>query len=551
MIPAKKNIIFRSLAVFGLLLLAWILGNLYDGRLYSVRKILGPLQTVCYILVIGIWANTIRWRIIQPYIRICLHTICLVMILWLSLRSIKFFYAVNEDFVRYLWYSYYIGILLIPMFAFLAAVSIGKSDDFKLTKGYYVMIGFTLLLVVMALTNDLHQFVFSFPEDAPVWNDSVHSYNWGYWIIAGWCSACLVSSLVLMLGKSRRQNKAIFRWMPFFPLLLLSIYLVAYGVYNVRFLFDLTVMFCLFYIMEFEFCIQCGLIRSNTGYTVLFENGSYGAQIVDRDCNILQSSDTAYELTIDRRKAALSEIIWPEENIRIRSHPIKNGYVLWKEDVTELNTLLEQLRDNNESIEASVAIEQESYETRRKISSLQEKNRLYDLLQSQTAGQIDKMDSLLAEYEETEELSKKQAILAKLTVIGSYIKRRGNLLFISEKSRTIDSGELALCLEESFAGLRLCGVECGLDMERGHLLEADRVFEIYDRFEEIVERTMDECGSFWIKAMFTDNPRISLWVECDRDLSCDFGWGEAVKEDGLWHFSLPFEMAEEKGGGTV
>lgn len=79
-----------------------------------------------------------------------------VMVLWLSLRSYKFFFAKGDDLVRFLWYSYYIGILFIPMLAFLASVFIGKSDDFKLKKRYWGMLGFTAILVVMALTNDLH-----------------------------------------------------------------------------------------------------------------------------------------------------------------------------------------------------------------------------------------------------------------------------------------------------------------------------------------------------------------------------------------------------------
>lgn len=550
MIFGKKYKIINCICVCGLLLLAWILGYLYDGSLYSVRKILGPMQTMVYGLLIGLWAYSVHWRIIQPYIRKCLQVICLVMVLWLGLRSYKFYFAQDPNLVRFLWYSYYIGILFIPMLVLFTSISIGKSDDYKFPKKYWVMLGVTVALVGMALTNDLHQFVFAFPKEEVVWNDLNYTYNWGYGLIVGWCTLCILGALALMFRKSRRQNRLFFRWLPFLPLALLVGYLIAYSLYDVRFLFDLTIMYNLTYLLEFECCIQCGLIRSNTGYIFLFENGSYGAQIVDLDGNILQSSRNAYNLSLQQRKQALVQTVWPEEHVRIRCNSIKNGYVLWKEDVTELNSLLERLKDNNESIEASVAIQQEAYETQRKISSLQEKNRLYDLLQTQTAGQIDLMDRLLEEYGEATTEEKRQELLAKLTVVGTYIKRRGNLLFIAENGKVIDSGELALCLEESFVSLRLCQVDCGLDMEKGHMLTAECAFRVYDLFEEVVEQTLDDCQSIYMKARFSNQAVLSLWVESGKDISALADrWHYMENEDGMQHLTFWLDRAGDGKGG--
>lgn len=551
MISGKKYRIINCICVCGFLLLAWILGYLYDGPLLSLRKLLGPLQTFVYAAVIGIWAYSVHWRIIQPYIRKCLLRICLVMALWLGLRSVKFFFAQDPDLVRFLWYSYYIGILFIPLLAFFASLSIGKSDDFIFPKGFGVMTGVTAALVGMALTNDLHQFVFVFPSNEAVWSDLDYSYNWGYALIVGWCALCIVGALILMLKKSRRQNRLFYRWLPFLPLVFLVVYLTAYSLYNVRIPFDLTIMYNLTYLLVFECCIQCGLVHSNTGYDFLFENGSNGAQIVDSDGNVLQSSRSAYELLPEQRKQALSQILRPEEHVRIRCNPIRNGYVLWKEDVSELDTLLERLQDNNESIEASVAIQQEAYETQRKISSLQEKNRLYDLLQTQTAGQIDLMDQLLEAYEGTTTGEKRQELLARLTVVGTYIKRRGNLLFIAEKGNAIDSGELSLCLEESFVSLRLCGVDCGLDMEKGHMLTAECAFRVYDLFEEVVEYTFDDCQSIYMKARFSNQPVLALWVESGRDLyALSDRWHSMETEDGMQHLTFWLDRAEAGKGGT-
>lgn len=140
------------------------------------------------------------------------------------------------------------------------------------------------------------------------------------------------------------------------------------------------------------------------------------------------------------------------------------GHVLWLEDVSDIAALLKELEENKETIAESNNLEQENYRTKLKINTLQEKNRLYDLLHTQTAHQIDLLDSLLAQYSRESDFEKRRSLLGKISVIGAYIKRRGNLMFIGEKSDTTDTAELSLCLEESFANLELMGVECSVDI---------------------------------------------------------------------------------------
>ena len=91
---------------------------------------------------------------------------------------------------------------------------------------------------------------------------------------------------------------------------------------------------------------------------------------------------------------------------------------------------------------------------------LREKNRLYDKLQTQTAGQIGLLNELLSRYEVEKIWIKSRRLLAKISVIGTYIKRYGNLIFIGERAEISDVVELGACLEESFSSLKLMGIEC-------------------------------------------------------------------------------------------
>lgn len=88
-------------------------------------------------------------------------------------------------------------------------------------------------------------------------------------------------------------------------------------------------------------------------------------------------------------------------------------------------------------------------------------------MQKETARQIRLLNDLFSRYNEEEHPKERRRLLAKITVIGAYIKRKGNLIFIREKTETTDTTELALCIEESFANLKLTGAECEGDIPGG------------------------------------------------------------------------------------
>ena len=92
------------------------------------------------------------------------------------------------------------------MLALLIAMSLGKPDEYKFPNGMSILwiISGTLLLLV--LTNDLHQFVFTFPKDAAVWTDKNNGYSIGYFIIVGWQVLCAFAALVIMFFKCRVQK---------------------------------------------------------------------------------------------------------------------------------------------------------------------------------------------------------------------------------------------------------------------------------------------------------------------------------------------------------
>lgn len=169
------------------------------------------------------------------------------------------------------------------------------------------------------------------------------------------------------------------------------------------------------------------------------------------------------------------------------------------------------------------------------------------MLQQQTTQQIELIHELIAQYDAEPDEEKRRSLLAKITVIGAYIKRRGNLMFIGEKSETMDILELSRCLDESFANLELMGVECSVDCPKEGLIFVQDAVRVYDFFETITEETIEDLHSVWLKVRcLADSFNFYLEVVCEKPLSdfakladhCDF-------EDGVWCFTLRIGKAGE------
>ena len=132
-------------------------------------------------------------------------------------------------------------------------------------------------------------------------------------------------------------------------------------------------------------------------------------------------------------------------------------------------------------------------------------------------------------------------------MIGAYIKRRGNLIFIEEKAEVTDTAELSACLEESFAGLKFMNVECALNIPEGLRIPVTGAARIYDLFEAAMEAALEDLRSVWLKGRALESAvAFYLEVESKTDLSRLAGRADSCGcEDGVWRFTLRVGKAGE------
>ncbi len=542
-IKRNKN---NAIIVVLLIVCAVIFRILGNNGIYPIT--LGLLRTFIYIGLYIWWGISVSKRIVQAQVRRNLVAVALLNVFWLVIRSMKYYFVSDPVLSRQLWYWYYFPMLFIPLFSVFVSMSLGKPENYRLPKWTSLLYIPTVLCLILVVTNDFHQLVFAFPA-GEVWSDKNNDYVFGYFLIIVWEIICALTSFTIMIIKCRLSQRK--KYLPLILLCICIVYALIYasGAEWMQIIGgDITAVQCLMFTSIFESCIQCGLIQTNTGYEALFEAGTFRAQITDTDYHTKYDSANSPKLSENVMRSAENGAFSLDKNTVLKSNPIEGGRVLWLEDISDIVALLKELEENKETIAESNLLEQENYRTKLKINTLQEKNRLYDLLQDQTAHQIDLLDSLFAQYNTETNYEKRRSLLAKIAVIGAYIKRRGNLMFIGEKSATTDTAELSLCLEESFANLELMGVECAIDIPSNKKIDTTDAIRVYDFFESVTEAAIDDMRSVWLKARsLKDSVIFHLEVECESLLDDFFELAESsCFDDGVWRFTLRAKKAGEQ-----
>ena len=181
------------------------------------------LRAFIYIGLFAAWGISVRNRIIQPQVRRYLTAVSVLMVLWITVRTIRYLLEECPWVIRHLWYLYYLPMLFIPLLAVFVALSLGKPESFRLPKWSAFLPIPAAILLLLVLTNDLHQLVFVFPEDAVVWEND-YSYAAGYFAAVGWMIFCTLAALVMMMIKCRVPRSRTVLLRPFVPVMMALVY---------------------------------------------------------------------------------------------------------------------------------------------------------------------------------------------------------------------------------------------------------------------------------------------------------------------------------------
>lgn len=533
----KRNTrqLFLMIFVFAIIAAAYscrMLAKFDIGGVY-----MSYIRAALYLLLFALWGYSLDRRIIQTQALHCMRLTAALMLVWLILRTLKYEVVTDITVARYIWYLYYLPMLFIPLFGVYIALSLGKSEEYRLTGRIVALAAIPAILFSLVITNDLHQQMFAFNSGIPGRPDNYsYHHRYLYFICLGWMVACMIFSLICLLKKSRIKNGGKKPLMPFIIGCITILYGILYltGMSAVRWWFgDMNVMFCLLYAAIYESCIRCRMIQSNTGYVELFEAATLAAVITDRSGNAVIRSRAADEDMICPQDG--TQIIRPD-GTRISSAPINGGYVVWKDNVRPLTELRAQLSENKAQIKNNKEKLQEAYLIQKKLHELTEKRRIYDKLDLMYGDQINRIGQLLKQCENTE-TDEVHNILKRILLLGTYIKRSANLYFLSLEHELLSQRDIRLTVDEAVRVMNVCGTECSVVYYMTKPMHSEEVTRLFNLLKTVVETAVDGLDSMFI-CLSDDEMDIS--VECDVDLSLLISSKVTVKqEDGLWLVRTP------------
>ncbi len=527
-----------------LLLVAYLPAVLWWTSRFRLPVVFTYMRNFIHVGLLIAWVVSLCYRIIHAQVRRYLVSIALLMLFLILLKTLKYYFVFGIDPTRALWYAYYIPLLLIPTLAVLIALLLGKPENYQVPGRAKILLIFAAILILLVLTNDLHNIIFSFPAGQPQ-SDRTAIYNVAYYLVLGWECLAGIAAVVLFISKCRIPQSRTVLWSPLLLLSLSILYGVLYFVVwpPLRlFLNDPTVTLCLLYVLILESCIWCGLIQANTHYRRLLNASTIGAQITDKDFKLLYSAKNAKSFDADTLRAAAKEPVILAGGIRLSEAPIRGAHVFWQEDVSKLLAVLTELHGTGEELQSYGELLQEENRQKARRRKLEEQKRLFESVRAKTASQVALLTKLAGDLETAGSEETARMLLGKIAVVGAYLKRRSNLVFLAEQTDASAAEELRLCLNESAASLRLCGVECAYSLDKTMNMSLFAAALFYDFFETAVELSLDDISG--LLASFSgenDYSSLSLMIRTGMDMTPigeKFPAASAKEEDGVWYCTL-------------
>ena len=368
----------------------------------------------------------------------------------------------------------------VPLLSFFAALHIGKSGDRGIFRQWgWLVVPWAVILGVI-LTNDYHSLAYSFSPDSL---ETEHGLF--YYISSGWQAVLSFATLAVSIARSRVVNIRKYAWIPLslllFGLLLFVLYdsnggnaLTFSKVY-----LDFQPVYAFVAIGYWLSCTAIGLLPLNSDYDTVFEHSRIKAQILNESGQVIYKSDNSVSFTKAQGEAAKTAPVMLNENTRLSVNAINGGNVYYTDDVTQINTLNENLMDAAELIAEENIITEEENRIKREKATLEAQNVLYDKMAFELTPTLKTIQGLVDKKD-----------FATACVLGAYVKRRANLYILSNQKTEADVTELALAVNESLSYMKLLKIEgyCFCDAEI--TLDTSVLLSAYDFFESVIEENL-------------------------------------------------------------
>ena len=464
-------------------------------------------QCFCGSILVS-WGCSLHFRVTDQRLRRLLWAVVMAPLLFLALQVLKYCLAFERpSFIRLCWYAYYCPIMALPVLLLAVSEAIYLPPEQPLPKWIRVVPAAGAALVLLVLTNDLHQLVFRF-HSLP-FRDEDKSAAVGLYVFFVFFTVVLILAFRTILKKAKHLPIGPRRWLPTVPMILLGIWLLL-NLLQLRPrlrgipLWNIGECFCFATMVFCESCIQIGLIPANTDYGRLFSLGELSAVILDEQGRPVYRSGGES---------------WPfpeREDLEVRRVPIPGGSLEWAADLSDLAALNAQIKENNRRLAQRNAFLREEGRLKKEHAELETRNQLYEQISRAVGPQLEEIGAL-AESDGDAFLGS----LPRICVLTAFIKRRSNMELLS-KDGTLPVEELAAALEESMEYLRLCGIAAAVQRFAKGVYPAQVIIAAYEHTQAIVMEGLDTLTAVSVIVRDAAGLELRLLVKA-QSLSWDFG----------------------------
>ncbi len=455
---------------------------------YLPEDFLRPyLVWAVYMFLLFGWQHTISTKITQKTMRSHLTAQNIVSILYLTVRFVQdAFLYVNIPWMRFTGYFINIAAIFIPLFGLYGAFYLGRSEDYRISKKWYLLLIPACFLSMLALTNDLHHFFYYIMPEESQPNLYFHPYIgtyiiylWGLWMIGH-------QVYVIYQRNGTTKSDPLYRKMiPFYEPILLFLFSIPYAAtaYVVRFeLVEYSAGLIFILVLCWELYILTGLIPVNTQYEEVFRRSTVAMQILSPDGERIAVSEKAAELTpVILESLKQNQHFSVTEDVIMHLHQIPEGYMVWQTDLSQIHQALRELQRLNAELEKEQDLLAQEIRIQSNEASVQARNDIYDSLSSEVAGQLALMKKILSK----ESLSSDD--WNRICLIGTYIKRFCNLQLTYQEQQTIPIGDLAISLQDMAKCMKNLEIRTSLDFCPTSNLEPALILLIMKTLEDILE----------------------------------------------------------------
>lgn len=546
------TIYFISLMFF---VLAGILQYIDNDLPMIFAKTCNLVANLIFFLLVFIWSYSINNRIVKKTIRIKLIIISSLILLWLLLRYIKYECFNDDDIAsRYLWYLYYVPQCLVPPIALTAILELTGKTSCKLSKLFYIIFIPSVTLIVLILTNDLHQLAFSFKANFENFG-SDYNHEIVYYITNLWMLLVILSALVILFFKCSVSSCKRKIWIPivvFISCIIISFlcYFFATRSYKVPELISFS------FIILMESCVCIGLIPSNKDYKKFFATSNVSSVITDKYIQPVFYTNKNINVSKNKYQEAIANgNVFIDKNTRLSCKPISAGYVFYTEDLSIINKLLRQLAIINEQLQEENELIAYENKLKARKAKIVHQNRIYSKIFDVCADTINLINGNLETIDKNNDKEFKQCLHIACVYL-AYVKRRSNLEIISSQHKSIDICEISFSIKESLSYLSDCGITTSFIGISDIKVDSRIAILLYDFFHECVKSSLPTLSNLLVKISIDENNLFVRLVSSNAFSSISKfknetlyelnGKIDIVNEDDCLYQSLSFKLKEKK-----